>query len=180
MRQDRNTDLFPWILSLGLLAAGAFGAVLVMAPRAPNFPRVAAKAAEMHTLEPPPPAAMQASAPTSVPASVPDGARPPLAGNPIWQCEVNGQKIFADSPCGPKAFIRPLNETNRMSPTPIVPGAAYSAYEPPYTEPYSEDIHSVPGNAEYAARPAYWRRMPPRPARPHHPEPRGAPRAHGM
>lgn len=186
MSQDRHTDLFPWILGLSLLAAGAFGAVLLMAPPAPKTLRVAAVLPEVQTPAPPPPPAMQV--PLATPsltalAPKPNDAAPALVNSPIWQCEVNGHKIFADSPCGAGASIRALNETNRMNPTPIAPRsayAAYPAYEPPYTEPYSEDVQSVPGNTVYVGRPVYGHRMPPRPARGHHPELHGAPRAHGM
>src|ERR1700733_6515257 len=152
MRQDRDTNLFPWILGLGLLAAGAFGAVLLMAPPAPNSLPVATAVPEVQTPAPPATslAAMQVpleTPPLTAPARAPiaDDAAPTLVNNPIWQCEVNGHKIFADSPCGAGASIRALNETNRMNPTPIAPRQAYSsypAYEPPYTEPYSEDVQS--------------------------------------
>jgi hypothetical protein len=186
MSKDRHTDLFPWILGLGLLAAGAFGAVLIMAPPAPKTLRVAAAAPELLTPAPPPPpmqVPLKAPSLTAL-ASVPDGAPPALANNPIWQCEVNGQKIFADSPCGAGASIRALNETNRMNPTPIAPRSVYSsypaAYEPPYTEPYSEDVQNLPGNTVYVGRPVYGHRMPPRLPRGHHPELRGTLRAHGM
>lgn len=185
MRQDRDTDLFPWILGMGLVAAGAFGAVLLMAPPAPKSLRVAAALPEVQTPAPPPPPMQVPLATPSLTAlePMPGAAAPALVNNPIWQCEVNGHKIFADSPCGEGASIRALNETNRMNPTPIAPRSAYStypAYEPPYTQPDSEDVQSVPGNTVYVGRLVYGHRIPPRPARGHHHELRGAPHAHGM
>lgn len=191
MREDWGTDLFPWILGLGLLAAGAFGAVLLMAPPAAKSLRVAAAVPKEQTPAPPatsPPPVIQVplKTPSSIAlarATIPDDAATALVNNPIWQCEVNGHRIFADSPCGAGASIRVLNETNRMNTTPIAPRSAYSiysAYEPPYTEPYSEDVQSTPGNTVYLGRPVYGHRMPPRPARGIHPELHRAPRAHGM
>jgi hypothetical protein len=180
MRQDRDTDLFPWILSIGLLAAGAFSTVLIMAPPAVRVPRAIAAIPAMNAPAPPPALQVPLQAlPATTPAALSDRPELALVNNPIWQCEVNGQKIFSDSPCGAGASIRPLNETNRMNSTPIIPSSAYAPYEPPYTEPYSEDAQSVPGNTVYVSRPVYWHRMPPRPAR-GHPEPHGAPHAHGM
>ena len=187
MRQDRDTNLFPWILGLGLLAAGAFGAVLLMTPPPAKSPSVAAAVPAVRTPAPPAPAMQDPlQTPSLTPparAPIPDDAAPALVNNPIWQCEVNGHKIFADSPCGAGASIRALNETNRMNPTPIALRSAYSTYpafEPPYTEPYSEDVQSVPGNIVYLGRPAYGHRIPPRSPRGSHPELRGTPRAHGM
>jgi hypothetical protein len=189
MREDRDTDLFPWILGMGLLAAGAFGAVLLMAPPAAKNPSTASAAPPMPMSVPRPPQAvpapLQAASFTTISsASPPDQAAPASANSPIWQCEVNGQKIFADSPCGAGASLRSLSETNRMNPTPIARGpeyATYSSFEPPpYSESYSQDNQSVPENTVYVAHPLYWRRVAPRSSPGHHPEPRGAPRAHGM
>lgn len=186
MRNRRVARLLPWMLALGCLALGAVGTALILAPATPSMPRQRASAGELHaatpslaSLQAPLPSPPALNAPTAAQLPLPSAA-PPLVGKAIWQCEVHGQKIFADSPCGAGATLRSVSETNRMLPTPIVPSSPYAHYEPPYTEPDAEDIQSVPGTSVYMERPVYWRRSPLRPVHGHHPEPHGAPRAHGM
>jgi hypothetical protein len=56
-------------------------------------------------------------------------AHTPLAAGQVWQCVIDGQRIFSDAPCGEHASIRQLRELNVMD-APPVRGYAY-------TEPYA-------------------------------------------
>lgn len=43
-----------------------------------------------------------------------------LPADQVWQCEVNGQKVFSDKRCGASASIRQLNAVNGMdAPLPL-------------------------------------------------------------
>jgi hypothetical protein len=110
MTNSADRDLLPWILG-GLLI------VLVA---------VAIGCASSDQSGPP------ASAPLSQSSAVPlpaEFSRPPTltarnSGPPapaphrVWECMVNGQRTFSDSPCGTTSTIRQLSEINRMDPTP--------------------------------------------------------------
>ena len=39
-----------------------------------------------------------------------------LPADQVWQCDVNGQKVFSDKRCGTGASIRQLNAVNGMDP----------------------------------------------------------------
>jgi hypothetical protein len=79
---------------------------------------------------------------------------PPTASNSqIWECTINGQKTFSDSPCGGQSSVRELGPVNRMDPTPILPhGRSYvpeSSYQPGYS--YQGDQEdSNPGEQQFA------------------------------
>jgi hypothetical protein len=53
----------------------------------------------------------------------------------IWQCVVNGQKTFSDSPCGADASVHQLSAVNRMEATPIRRTPVYAAYSPYPVDP---------------------------------------------
>jgi hypothetical protein len=196
MRQEMDTDLFPWILGVVLLVAGAFTVALITAQPAPSAPHAALVAPPQDPRIATPPPAPQTAPPEAPALNAQSTATPPQpaaaaptpesapasASAQIWQCNVNGQKVFADSPCGTDASVRQLGEVNRMNPTPVLPQSAYSAYQPPYP-PYmdqpTDDTQGVPGNTVYVTRPVFLYGAPPRPQRPQHPhrpEPRAAPR----
>lgn len=132
MDKDAQTDLFPWILG-GLLVAVAVPAVLALTKTTPQ-PTIAALTAVVTPAQPsptavaPPPAAMPV-APT-VPASIQSAVRPALPAGQVWQCVVNGQKIFSDTACGEGATIRQLSDVNGMDPTPVARAPLYSGYGP--------------------------------------------------
>ena len=207
MRNRVPRDLFPWILGVLLLAAGAFtlGVVTARAPTPPRVARVAAsppqpaptpaasppaasppaarlQAAPQPASSTPAPAERAETQPQAVPALQPDALEPARASSPIWQCEINGQKVFADSPCGAGASVRQVGEVNRMNPTPIYSRSTYAAYQPPdpaYVNQPGEDIQSAPGNTVYVTRPVFLYAVPPRwqrPLHPHHPGPHPSPR----
>jgi hypothetical protein len=66
----------------------------------------------------------------TAPATPPQPSPPPVAAqaptaaalpaDQVWQCEVNGQKVFSDTRCGAGASIRQLNAVNGMdAPLPL-------------------------------------------------------------
>jgi hypothetical protein len=150
-------DLLPWILGAALIAAGALAATVEFTQHAPtvavNAPLAAPPGVTPAPTAAPPPAAPStfaapaAAAPASLPATVfpaPDagttgmpttgpasadasangGRLPP---GEIWQCIVNGQKIFSDKRCGNGASVRQIGDVNVMeAPAP----APYGMYRP--------------------------------------------------
>jgi hypothetical protein len=156
-------DLLPWILGAALIAAGAVGATIEFAERAPPAavrapaaPPVAPAVTPVLTAAAPPDAA-----PASLPATVlPDGD-PGATGAPatgpasadasanggsqlpsgeVWQCMVNGQKIFSDKRCGNGASVRQIGDINVMD---VPAPAPYGMYRPGYA------------GAPYPAGPSY-------------------------
>src|ERR1700722_2216700 len=55
-------------------------------------------------------------------------ARTPLPPGQVWQCVIDGERIFSDAPCGEHASIRQLRELNVMD----APPAQSYAYAYPY------------------------------------------------
>jgi predicted outer membrane lipoprotein len=62
-------------------------------------------------------------------------ARPQLPPGQVWECEINGQRVFSDSQCGAHATVRQLGDLNVMdhstAPRPDVYGYGYGAPYPP-------------------------------------------------
>jgi hypothetical protein len=56
-------------------------------------------------------------------------ARTPLPPGQVWQCVIDGERIFSDAPCGEHASIRQLRELNVMD---APPPQSYA-----YTYPYA-------------------------------------------
>lgn len=159
-------DLLPWILGAALIAAGALAATVeftqpsptaaVKAPLAPSPAPTATPAptAAAPTAAAPAPAASASlaaavlpardtGAPTVGPGSLNasnDG--PQLPPGEVWQCIVNGQKIFSDKRCGNGASVRQIGDLNLMDvPAPTQP--PYGMYRPGYA------------GAPYPAAPSY-------------------------
>jgi hypothetical protein len=128
MAKVAQADLFPWILGF-LLIVGAIPAVVALT----------------ETIEKPAPVAVAAPAPRSAvsAAAVPLATQPkasvaatqptkppPLPAGQVWQCVINGQRTFSDSPCGAGASIRQLNAVNGMEGAVPAPNYPYPAYGP--------------------------------------------------
>jgi hypothetical protein len=103
---------------------------------------------------------------------------PTVSNNQIWECTINGQKTYSDSPCGGQSSVRELEPINRMDPTPVLPHArSYvpeSSYQPGYS--YQGDQEdSNPGEQQFANNsypvfvgfPVHEPRRPDRARRPH-------------
>jgi hypothetical protein len=189
LMERQEYDLFPLILGLTLASAGAFGWYLAVGARhAPNSLAAKPPAAAMTAkLETPAEPAASSAAPQLPPASAPSIAPSKAAANPsppaveggeatptgtkIWQCDVNGQRVFADFKCASDAEATEPALVNRMNPTPVPP-RRYPVYSAPPVESQEPDYYGgdesanappvyVPSPAVYAVRP--------RPMHPHRP-----------
>src|ERR1700736_4706575 len=114
MREHAQTNLFPWILGAAVAVAIAVPTTIAIhrtnstspppsvAPA--HFTPVNVQAPVLAQPTPPSPVAQPAVNPAPPPAAHPAAsAAPPPAK--IWQCTVNGQRIFSDAPCGPGASL---------------------------------------------------------------------------
>jgi hypothetical protein len=142
MNQKTEADLLPWIFGGLVVAMAAVGLIVASINKDglddhPPKIRVA----------PEPPAA---SPTPSRPALVASGAMPTV-GTPrrVWECVVNGQKTFADAPCGVGSAVRELSPVNRMNPTPAPPPTRYydSPSNPGYASTNEPQYSNEPANS---------------------------------
>jgi hypothetical protein len=139
-----DTDLLPWLLG-GMLALGAAAAIAVGVPDAtpggaPTLPNTAAPTSTAQMVPSVAPRAAHPAAPADLsPVVVAANARPQLPPGQVWECEVNGQRVFSDVQCGAHATLRQLSESNVFDAT-----AAYARSTP---RPYG--YGSGPGPAYY-------------------------------
>jgi hypothetical protein len=123
-----ETDLFPWILGVFLIAASAIAAVITTSALTHSHTAMSAASLIIAT------AKSRAAAPP--PTST---ARPPLPRDQVWQCVVNGQKTFSDSPCSNGASVRHLSQVNRMDAVVVpVPAASYNLPAPEYSPAFAD------------------------------------------
>jgi hypothetical protein len=138
MAADSQIDLFPWILGC-LLIGAAVPAVIAVTERGIRSPPAAAVAPSPVSIAVPaaqpaiPPAPVPVPQTAAAPAVVTPALEPPTAQ--IWQCVVNGQRIFSDKRCGADATVRQLGELNRMDAVPVGRAPPYPPY--PYYPPAS-------------------------------------------
>jgi hypothetical protein len=138
--EGEQIDLFPWILG-GLLITVAVPMVIALRSTDDTSRIAQAVLRPVHTAQPAiepvsPPATIE---PVSPPATI--APIQPVPTSQIWQCVVNGQKTFSDSPCGADASVHQLSVVNLMDPAPVRHAPAYPAY-PPYPvdlAPYAVD-----------------------------------------
>jgi hypothetical protein len=150
----RDVDLLPWILG-GCLAIGA-AVVTAGALSAPQGPP-AASAAPAPVAPPPALGAATAVSASSASADISpivmsSNARQRLPPGQVWQCEVNGRRVFSDVQCNTHATVRQLSEPNVMASSypygssypPGVDAATPSDYAPSMDEAaadYSNDAY---------------------------------------
>jgi hypothetical protein len=161
---DTDRDLLPWIfggLSMATVAiAITVGSTNGTAPKNVQAPRqiIVQPLPEVEV----PTAPARAAAPAPAAAQILAAAQiqtvaPPIAANgQIWECTIDGQKTFSDSPCGAKSSLREIGAVNRMDPTPILPHARSFAPESSYRAEYSypgEQVDSNPGEQQFADNP---------------------------
>jgi len=85
----------------------------------------------------------QAGAPAG--PKVAPASRSQLPPGQVWQCVIDGQKVFSDSPCGEHASIRRLRDLNVMD-APAAPSYPYGyPYSPPY---YARDTSAEAPQAD--------------------------------
>jgi hypothetical protein len=143
-------DLLPWILGGALITTGAIAAAIQFTGHAPNGARALPASLASNTVVVAPTSIAPASASAAVPASAPQGpaARastinvaspeasakngPELPPGEVWQCIVNGEKIFSDKRCGDGASVRQISDLNVMDVPAGPPQGSYGAYRSGY------------------------------------------------
>jgi hypothetical protein len=188
----RDADLLPWILG-GLLALSAAIAVAVNAdgsgaPQAPGAAAGAIPAANTTpaSTQPHRPLANASSAASDLaPVEIAPTARQQLPPGQVWECEINGVRVFSDTQCGAHASVRQLRDLNVMdansAPAPYrypTPYPATNPYPPGYSPsaqyPTADDYGSDP----YVSEPYVVVHDRYRHVHPQHPTARPHPRAH--
>jgi len=121
--------------------AVAVGSVGRVAPASVHSPGQAAQALPALALAPPPlpasptaavassspaasitPAAQTApTAPAASAAPIQTVAPPAEPSNSVWECRINGQRTFADHPCGDNSTLHELRPMNTMEPESLIP-----------------------------------------------------------
>jgi hypothetical protein len=168
---DKDRDLLPWILG-GLSTATVAIAITLgstygnapqrNAPQNSQAPRQIIADSLPEVVVPTAPA--RAPAPEQIPlaAQIPPAAQiqtsaPPIQPNgQIWECTIDGQKTFSDSPCGDKSSLREIGAVNGMDPTPVLPHARSFPPESSYRAEYSypgEQVDPNPGEQQFADNP---------------------------
>ncbi len=121
-------DTLPWVLG-GMLALGAVAAIAAGladpapggASTAPHTPASASaapaapSAASPSTTQVPPSATSDARPAASAdvsPVVLSTSARPLLPRGQVWECDIDGQRVFSDVQCGAHATVRQLTELN--------------------------------------------------------------------
>jgi hypothetical protein len=185
---DREIDLLPWILA-GCLAIGgtAIAAVALSAPEgssdAPSSAAVPAAATAPAALAPAPSSRPPAGGAAPAPA-VSAAPRDQLPPGQVWECDVDGQRVFSDTKCGAHASVRQLHGLNVMDastapqPAPYPYPGAYgggTAYPPSYNAPQDDEAAAdYSGDVYVGERVIAAHDHPHRDHRPHssHPHPR--------
>jgi hypothetical protein len=136
----KDSDLLPWIMG-GMLVVGAAVAAAVgldgttaSTSNSPNDtgarPTVLPQSSNQSSPTPP------AVAADLTPVAVSPTARPLLPPGQVWECVINGQRVFSDAQCGAHASIRQLSEVNVMNSRPAPgPYGAYGSYGAGYYPP---------------------------------------------
>jgi hypothetical protein len=137
--EANETDFLPWILGASVFVASIIAIVIASSARTTSSPPVlAARYA-------PAKAGVQAAALPAI--AVQATSHQALPPGRVWQCAVNSQRIFSDSPCGTTSTIRQLSETNRMDPTPVSPSTYYNppspSDAPDYTQSYDNSANDA-------------------------------------
>jgi hypothetical protein len=95
----------------------------------------------------PPPARAATGGAHSPP--LPTVARTPLSPGQVWQCVIDGERIFSDAPCGEHASIRQLRELNVMD-APPAQSYAYAYPYPPLSAPAPAFAPAPADDSDYA------------------------------
>jgi hypothetical protein len=116
-------------------------------------------------------------------------ARPQLPPGQVWECDINGQRVFSDVQCGSHATVRQLRDLNVMdsstAPQPYGYGAPYPGYRyppPPAASPPPPVYYPDEAPADYSGDPYVgdsYIVVHDRYRRYHHPHPQAHPRPHG-
>jgi hypothetical protein len=196
MTQRVHPDLLPWIFG-GLLAVSAAigstnGSASAQAATSNDDSSRTRSAAPVAPAPPASavhggaslPAAPSPAAPATAGAQAPRvaaAARPQLPPGQVWQCVIDGGRVFSDAPCGEHASIRRLSDLNVMDspqqgdayPYSYAPMQAPAATPAPaddsgYADYSTPDVPWVYGRARQHYIPRHDTRVHPLP----HPQPR--------
>ena len=148
----KNTDLLRWVLS-GVLALSAVAATAVVSADSTTG---TAPGSSTALPSPPPPARPTVTAEVS-PVVVSPKARSPLPPGQVWECMIDGQRVFSDTQCGAHASVRQLSEPNVMDSTALPahgaprpyghdPGPAADYYPP--SQPASDEGMDEPEGSD--------------------------------
>lgn len=118
------------MLALGAVAAIAVGLPDSTPAGAPAAPNTAVTAGAAQAAQSAASAAHPAASTAASPVAVATKARPQLPPGQVWECEVNGQRVFSDVQCGAHATVRQLAELNVFDPS--------AAYGPATPRPYRD------------------------------------------
>jgi hypothetical protein len=153
----KDRDLLPWIMGALSMAAVALAVTIASSHRT---------APAAHLLLPLPAENAPVPVPAAEPAAMtvlprPVEAAPPT--NQIWECTIDGQRTFANHPCGDSSSLREFAPLNTMQATPLLPPAG--SYEPPsgYPSQYDHPDAQYPPDVSYpvmVATPFIGRRRP--------------------
>jgi hypothetical protein len=198
---DKDRDLLPWILGGLSMAAVALAVALGNSPKIASSPASLPSPMSTQAL----PAVLLAAAPVATsavataalvapaPVAAPAPAATPLLdvatpirplnppiqnGAQIWQCTINGQKVFSNNPCGDRSSLLDVGPINTMDRAPMYqiarPYQPPPGYAPEYVPDYAPDYASSgpqeQGDNSYPAWvgiPFGQRRMPLRTHRPY-------------
>ncbi len=148
-----DTDLLPWVLG-GMFALGAVTAIAVGLPDPPGGAPTASNSAASSSAAQAVPSAASAVHPVAPadlsPVVVSTNARPQLPPGQVWECNINGQRVFSDVQCGTHATVRQLTVLNVIDSS-----AAYARGTP---RPYGYGYSAGPG---YYPQPAPANEAPP-------------------
>jgi hypothetical protein len=162
MEQDK--DLLPWILGALSTVAAAI-AITVGSTHRTVTANVQTLIANVQTLSPratealpavplPSPTLIPTEPAMNLPAERGQTAAAPTEPNGhVWECTIDGQKTFSDSPCGDRSSVREIGPINGMDSTPILPHARSYAAEPNYRPDYpypGEQEESNPSQQGFA------------------------------
>src|ERR1700679_241607 len=116
----QHPDLLPSVLgpllALGPVAAFAAGLPDPTPGGVPTAPNTAVPASKAQAA-PSAASAVHAAAPAALsPVAAGTNARPQLPPGQVWECDVNGQRVFSDVQCGTHATLRQLPELNVFDP----------------------------------------------------------------
>jgi hypothetical protein len=149
-----DKDLLPWILGGALVTTGAIAAAAADAPdptKKSGPPAMSASAGVADSTKAP----VVAIAPRDAAILAPKTDEAPLPAGEVWQCIVNGQKVFSDRRCGSGASVRQIGDLNVMD-VPAAAPAAYAGFRPasgptlyPSSSAYPDDQEDARLGSDY-------------------------------
>jgi len=161
-------DLLPWIM--GGLSMGSVALAVTLASSHRSAPMGVQAATQPAARLLPSLQIENAPIPVPLPAATPAAAalapptvEAPAPTNQIWECTINGQRTFADHPCGGHSSLREFGPLNTMQATPVLPPARSYELQSGYPAQYDYPDPQYPADASYpimVANPLIERRRP--------------------